>query len=422
MDWAIPRYGTRVPPEIETVIDRCRRRGELIHGPAIAAFERAFADRIGAAPGVATSWGRMAFFHIVRAHAFPPGAEIILPALTFWVIPELARVSGLTPVFADVDPSTFTISPEAIERAITPRTCAIVPTHLYGLPCDMDAILAIAAKHRLVVIEDCAHAIGATWRGRHVGTFGDAALFSFQALKSLSTYRGGMAIVRDDAMRERVRRLAEADPWPTEDAIRARLRTAWLQRTFIRPGVFTCSFFPILWAASWVGAEPDVFLWEKIRPLDRLPASYTERYTNVQAAIGLAGLDHLDEWTRRTRAHAAVLDTALAGCAEAPVVPAGSTHAYYQYCVYVPDHEQFVRRAIRRGIDVETMHMDVCPRLPLFRAFRAESPGADRADTVVQLPIHASLSDREVARVAAVASAILATAPVSARSPFVHLP
>ena len=153
----------------------------------------------------------MAFFHILNAYGFARGSEIIIPALTFWAIPELARVAGLNVVFADVDPRTSTMTPAALERAITSRTCAVVPTHLYGLPCEMDAIQSIAARHRLAVIEDCAHALGATYRGRAVGTLGDAALFSFQTLKPLATFRGGMAIVRDAAIRARVRQLVDAE-------------------------------------------------------------------------------------------------------------------------------------------------------------------------------------------------------------------
>src|SRR5207244_12140250 len=123
------------------------------------------------------------------------GAEIVLPALTFWVVPELARAAGLKVVFADVDPSTFTMDPSALERAITPATRAVVPTHLYGLPCDMDAILDIANRHGLRVIEDCAHTLGATYDGRPVGVLGDAAIFSFQTLKPLNLYGGGLALV-----------------------------------------------------------------------------------------------------------------------------------------------------------------------------------------------------------------------------------
>src|SRR5205823_1645335 len=136
---AISRYGARVFPETEDVVAACKTRGEFIQGPQIQEFEGAFARRHGLDPACAitAAYGRMAFYYILKALDLPAGSEIIFPSLTFWVVPELARVAGLKVVFADVDPATFTLSPEAFERAITPATRAVVPTHLYGLPCDM---------------------------------------------------------------------------------------------------------------------------------------------------------------------------------------------------------------------------------------------------------------------------------------------
>ena len=184
---AISRYGARVLPITEELVAGCKARGEFIQGPQIAEFEAAFAARHGLAPAhaITAAYGRIAFYYMLRALDLPPGSEIIFPSLTFWVVPELARVAGLNVVFADVDPTTFNIDPDSIERVITDKTRVIVPTHLYGLPCDMDRILAIAARHNLIVLEDCAHALGATYKGRPVGTFGTGALFSFQTLKPL---------------------------------------------------------------------------------------------------------------------------------------------------------------------------------------------------------------------------------------------
>src|SRR5919201_6486764 len=192
---AVSRYGARVLDNTEEIAAGCKARGEFIQGPQIAQFEAAFARRHGLEPqaAITASYGRMAFYYILKALDLPPGSEIIFPSLTFWVVPELAKVAGLTVVFADVDPKTFTIDPASVERVITDKTRAIVPTHLYGLPCDMDAIGAIAARHNLVVIEDCAHALGATFKGKPVGTFGSGALFSFQTLKPLNCYGGGAA-------------------------------------------------------------------------------------------------------------------------------------------------------------------------------------------------------------------------------------
>jgi dTDP-4-amino-4,6-dideoxygalactose transaminase len=400
---AISRYGVRVVPETRTIIRRCETRGELIEGPEIEQFERAFAARLGSGTAVATSYGRMAFFHILRALDLPAGSEIVIPALTFWVIPELARRAGLRPVFADVDPATFTLDPAALERAITPATRAVVPTHLYGLPCDMDPIATIARRHGLAIIEDCAHALGATYRGQPVGTLGDAALFSFQTLKPLNAFGGGMAVIQNPAVAQRVRGQVDALPWPDEGRVRNRFKIGRAQRFFTRPGMFTVVAFPILWTASWFNANPDVYLWEPIRPLDPLPAAYTERFPNAQAALGLAALKQLDTWTAASQAHARAIDRILAATSnvQTPVVPPDRTHVYYQYCVYVPDRDELVIRCIRRGVDIETLHVDVCTRLELFADLHSgPAPGADRAAAAVQVPVYASLSDDQVVRIA----------------------
>jgi dTDP-4-amino-4,6-dideoxygalactose transaminase len=400
---AVSRYGARVIPNTEQTIAALRAKGQLVRGPHLAALEGAFATRLGASHAIAASYGRMAFYYLLRALDLPVGSEVVFPSLTFWVVPELARVAGLTPVFADVDARTFTLDPEAFERVITPRTRVVVPTHLYGLPCDMDAILAIARRHRVAVIEDCAHALGATWRGQPVGTLGDAGFFSFQLLKPLNTYGGGMAVTNDPRLAPRVRVLAESEPWPAEAAVVRRLRLGQVQRIAIRPRVFTWSLFPALWVASYFQARPDVYLWEPIRRLDPLPAGYCERYSNVQAALGLEGLAHLDDWTARTVAHAQVVTDALRGTGvEPPCVPEGRTHVFYQYAIYAERPDTVARYCLRHGVDTEMLHVDVCTQLPLFDGARVPAPGAERAATAIQLPVHESLTDAEVERVARV--------------------
>ena len=403
---AISRYGIRTPPDADDIIERCRRSSRLIQGPDIEAFERAFERRLGQGSVVATSYGRMAFYHLLKALGLPAGSEIVVPALTFWVIPELARSAGLRPVFADVDPQTFTIDPASLERAITPHTSAIVPTHLYGLPCDMEAVMSIARRRGLAVIEDCAHALGATYRGQPVGTFGDAALFSFQTLKPLNAFGGGAAVIRDEAVARRVRDQVAALPWPSEKRIANRFKVAGAMRFFTRPAVFTMTGFPILWVCSWFNDwSPDVYLWEPIRQLNPLPEPYLERFPNVQAAVALAGLSRLDAWTAATQAHASVMNDALTGLSgvQVPAVPDGCTHVYYQYCVYTPNRDKAVARSVRRGVDIETLHVDVCPELEVFADLGpAPAPGAARACDAIQIPVYASLTDRQIARVARV--------------------
>jgi aminotransferase len=252
------------------------------------------------------------------------------------------------------------------------------------------------------VIEDCAHALGAHYRGRPVGTLGDAALFSFQVLKPLNTCGGGIAYTRDEELGRRISALATAEPWPTERGVSKRLRLARLERALMRRPVFSLTVFPILWAASFFDARPDVYLWEKVRPLTPLPLDYRERYSNVQAALGLAGLERLDRWTEVTRAHARFMSGALSGLPGVSVPPAPSdrVHVYYQYCVYVPDRDAAVRGCLRQGLDVEYHHMDVCAELPLFAESKADVPGARRTADALQIPVHAGLSDADLERVA----------------------
>ena len=412
MTAAISRYGARVFHETEDIVAGCKARGEFIQGPQIQEFEHALARYVGGGTAVTAAYGRMAFFYILKALDLPAGSEIIFPSLTFWVVPELAKAAGLTVVFADVDPRTFTIDAKSAERLITDKTRAIVPTHLYGLACDMDAILALAAKHDLIVLEDCAHALGATFKGKGVGTFGSGALFSFQTLKPLNCYGGGAALLMDPALATKVRAIVDALPWPSEKRVSDRLLTGRLQRIFIKPWVFSISLFPVLWVSAWIDANPDVFLWEKIRSLDPPPPQYTERFPNVQAAIGLEALKHLDEWTAQARVHAEYMNRALGTISgvQVPYVPPGCTHVYYQYCAYGPDRvdrDELVVRCVRRGIDIETLHVDVPPDMDLFAGATAEADGARRASQAIQIPVYQSLRDDQLARVANVVRHVL---------------
>jgi len=399
---AVSRYGGRFVPNLDEVVEECRRRGQLSQGPCIAEFEEALARRLGGGRALTTSYGRMAAYSIFKALELPPGSEIVFPALTFWVVPEMARAAGYKVVFADVDPATFNLDPASLERAIGPRTRALVPTHIYGLPCDMDAIMAIARRHHLKVVEDCAHTLGATYHGQPVGTFGDAAFFSFQLLKPLNTLGGGAAFTRDPALAERLAALVRADPWPTPRSVLRRARLGKLERFLTSPAGFTLTAFPLLWAASWLKVRPDAWLWEKIRSLRPLPGGYHERYSNMQAALGLAGLERLVAWNETTRAHARLMSAALADvpCVGVPPDPSDRVHLYYQYCLYVPDREALVQGCLRRGLDIEYHHMDICSDLPLFEEARCEARGARRTADAVQIPIHAALDAGKVAAVA----------------------
>lgn len=201
-----PKIGEEEIAEVEA----CLRSGWLGTGPRVAQLERDFAAyRRASSARVAAVNSCTAALHVSMVAAdLEPGAEVITTPLTFCATVNAILHAGLAPVLADVDPQTQNIDPAAIEAAITPRTRAIVPVHFAGRPCDMAAIMAIAEKHRLVVIEDCAHAIETEYGGQPAGTFGDFGCFSFYATKNVTTGEGGMILGRDEERIARARILA----------------------------------------------------------------------------------------------------------------------------------------------------------------------------------------------------------------------
>jgi dTDP-4-amino-4,6-dideoxygalactose transaminase len=414
---AIARYGVRTIPGDEKEIIAAFRRGEAVEGPAIEQFERNFAQFHSMKDAISASFGRMAFYYILKSLELPAGSEIIFPALTFWVVPEIARRAGLRPVFVDVDARSFNLDPGRIEAALTERTRAIVPTHLYGQPCDMNRIMSIARQHQLIVIEDCAQAAGARYRGRRVGTFGDAAFFSFQMLKGINTYGGGMAVTDDATIAAKVRALAGAEPLQSTAALIKRFASGIAARSLVSPKGFAWWGFPIGTALSFVSdADLSRFFWEKIRPLEQFPAAYRRRFSNVQAILGIRALNRLDEFNERSQSHANLYNRGLADCTaiETPHVIDDAEHVYYQYSIYVSDPKVAKRRAIRRRIDFETTHVDVCSSLMLFQEFAGDCPGAEQTREALQLPVYSRLRTSDVQRVLKVVKEVAADlAPVS---------
>jgi len=344
----------------------------------------------------------MAFYYILKALEFPRDSEIVFPALTFWVVPEMARVLGLRPIFVDIDPITFNMDPAKLEGAITPNTRAVVPTHLYGQPCDMDAIMGIARAHELSVIEDCAHALGASYKGRAAGTFGEAAFFSFQMLKPLNTYGGGMAITGNSGLASRIRSEAQSEPLPAAKDVFRKLLLGNLQRKLIGPYGFTFTMYLAFYIASFFGNyDLSRYLWEKIRPLDPLPDSYRRRYSNAQALVGMKMLERIDALNALNRAHAKRLTQGLSGIESiqpAAVLP-DTAPVYYQYCIRASDPAAVARHAIRHGVDVEIMHVDICNQLDLFAPYRTKCPVAEATEHTLQLPVYATLSEGDLERI-----------------------
>ncbi len=215
-------------------------------------FEKAFAEYIGVSHAVSVPSARVGLFCILRQLDIPPGSEIIIPGFTFWVIPEVVAAAGFKPVYADIDPATCNMAPSSVRDRITPRTAAILPTHLFGLPCPMEPLAEIARKHRVCVIEDCVQACGApSGRGR-AGSSSDCAYFSFGITKNISMLGGGMVTTNDNRTAEGIRRMRDGYANAGISGILRSIMSASLMKLctgqhayslFVHPAIRVLSFF-----------------------------------------------------------------------------------------------------------------------------------------------------------------------------------
>jgi dTDP-4-amino-4,6-dideoxygalactose transaminase len=212
---AVPLYDTapvhgRLHDELVAAFDRVLTSGHFIDGEEVELFEAALAARVGSSDAVGVASGTAALHLALVAAGIGPGDEVVLPPNTYFATAEAVVAAGARPVFADVDPQTALIDPEAVEAALTPSTAAIVAVHLYGQPADTDAIGEVARRHGLFLLEDAAQALGATWARRPVGSLGDAAAFSFYPSKTLGALGDGGAVTTSDSvLARRVRQLRD---------------------------------------------------------------------------------------------------------------------------------------------------------------------------------------------------------------------
>ena len=304
------QYGP-IRDAILAAITRVADSQRFILGPEVDALEQELADRLEVAHAVAVSSGTDALLVAMMALGIGPDAEVITPTYSFFASAGCVSRLGATPVFVDIDPVTFNIDVEAVRRAITPRTRAIVPVHLFGLVADMDPLVALAREKNIPIVEDAAQAIGARYHGRQAGQFGTAACFSFFPSKNLGAFGdGGLVTSNDAALAHEVRLLRNH------------------------------------------GAEPK-YVHKRIGGNFRLDA--------LQAAVLRVKLPHLPDWTNGRRANAAryttlFADLQAAGLVTLPVEPAGYHHIYNQYVIRIPDRDRVRRELAARGIGTEVYY------------------------------------------------------------------
>lgn len=349
----IPVARPFIGEEERAAVDRVLRSGMIAMGPEVAAFEEEFAEFTGSAHAIAVNSGTSALHLGLIAAGVGPGDEVIVPSFTFAATGNAVVLAGATPVYADIDPDTFNLSPEAAEAAITERTVAIMPVHLYGQAADMTAFQRIADEHGLFLAEDAAQAHGATWEGQPVGSMSRMAAFSFYPTKNMTTGEGGM-ITTDDAEVARMARL---------------LRNQGMEQRY---------------ANEVIG--------------------FNARLTDIGAAIGRVQLTRVPGWTKQRVANAAALDQALTAV-KVPVVADGATHVYHQYTVRSDDRDALVARLEDAGVGYGVYYPTPVHRLPSF-GLDLDLPATEAAAAeVLSLPVRPDLTDDEIDTIVTAANA-----------------
>ena len=336
------------------------RSGMLAGGKRVAELEERWAAFIGVRHAIAVSNGTVAEMCIFAGMGLGPGDEVITVGHTFNATVSSILYTGATPVFVDIDPETYDIDPDRVAAAITPRTKAICPVHLFGLPADMDPLLELAERHGLAIVEDACQAHGAEYRGRRVGSFGHGA-FSLYGTKNMTTGEGGLITTDDDAL------------------------------------------------ADWIRLYRNQGMRERYR---HEILGYNFRLTDVAAAIGLCQLDKLERNTARRQEIAKRYDEAFAELpVVVPSVPSDRTHVYHQYTLDVgPARDAIVADLATAGVSTGIYYPIPVHRQPYVLALgiRAELPVTDRAAArSLSLPMFPGLTDDDQATVIEAARAVV---------------
>ncbi|HXX18107.1 MAG TPA: DegT/DnrJ/EryC1/StrS family aminotransferase [Candidatus Acidoferrum sp.] len=341
--------------EILPALERVCEKASFVLGEEVDAFEREFADFCGTKHCVALASGTAALHLGLLALGVQPDDEVITTPNTFLASVEAISYCGAIPVFVDIDPATANLDPKLIERAITPRTRAILPVHLYGRPADVDPIREIAARHNLRVLEDAAQAHGARYRGRRVGGLGAAAAFSFYPTKNLGAYGEGGALTTDD---DQIAKFARA--------ARSHGQTARYEHEFI---------------------------------------GYNYRMQGFQGAVLRIKLRHLYQWTARRQEIAREYRRIFAGArVEIPVDDPRDECVYHQFVIYASNRNAVVAQLAAREIETVVHYPRPVHLQPAYSSLGCPPgtfPHAERAcERVLSLPLHPGLSAEQVTYVA----------------------
>lgn len=399
--------GTTSAGEAAHALALAVRPRKLTDGPAIERYEAEFARRVGTSSAVAFGAGRIALYGILRELGVRPGDEVIVPLPTHVVVTNAIKYLGATPVYADCRTGDFNVDPESAAALIGPRTKAMLVQHTFGVPADMEALLALARDHDVPLVEDCVHALGATWRGRPLGGIGTAAFFSTEETKIISTTMGGAGVTNDARLADGLRAFQRECPPPRPSLTARRLMKFALYYVLTQPHVHTITRPPYDLLG---GFQPLPTPTTAEELAGERPARYEERFAAGPAEIALSQLKRLDENLRHRRRVAAEYAAALAPLGfAAPVVADDAEPAWVRYPVRVADRDAAIRALRRRTVlgtwFTSVQEEAVCPTINGYVA--GTCPRAEAAARVlVNLPTHPRVSAKDVVAIVEAMSSV----------------
>ena len=372
-------------------------RRELVRGPAIAEYEREFARRIGVGHGFSFWAGRVGLYALLGALDIGPGDEVLLSVPTHVVVPNAVRYVGARPVYVDCQLDTYNMDLAQAERQITPRTRALVLQHTFGNPADMDAVLDLTRRHGLILIEDCVHALGATYRGRPLGSFGRAGFFSTEETKTISSTMGGMVVTDDPGLAAKLRAFQDRCAWPSERLVAGYMLKLVLYHLLTEPSIHPYSRA----VYNLVGRRhPLPKAMSDVEAVGARPADYEVRLGNAQADLALRQLRRLDDNLAHRRGVAEAYRRRLSALGiPTPRTPAGADAAFVRYPVWMENKPGALRTAAPHamlGSWFDSVLEDSAS--PTHGEYRPGScPRAERATRhLVNLPTHPRMRERDV--------------------------
>jgi dTDP-4-amino-4,6-dideoxygalactose transaminase len=343
---------TALKDEIEPAVLNVLRSGHFIMGPQCGALEQEIAAHCGIKHAIACADGTDALLLALKAAGIGAGDEVITPSFTFAATAEAIVLAGATPVFVDIEPDTYNIDANLIEAAITPRTRALMPVHLYGRPAALDRLSALCARQKLKLIEDCAQSLGSRYQGKATGAWGDAGCVSFYPSKNLGAYGdAGMVLTNDDALAQRVKLL----------------RNHGSAKTY----------------------HHDAIGWNS-------------RLDEIQAAILRVKLKRLDEFNRRRRWAAARYCELLRDCDDITLPSDDGNCTYHQFTLRTPKRDALMQALKAQGIDSRIYYPIPLHQQPAFAQYapRAPLPHSEAtASEVFSLPMHPYLDEARIERI-----------------------